>query len=537
MFIFRYILIFFSLMHITLYATPYGTSISSASCSARTYHALKNELNLDKIYKKHISLTNYAAEAFLSNHIYSIDKARDIGEEFQFGKNRIAKLIDYETDSSGFVGGVYVLNSKKIVIAFAGTTGKEKFSDESALWEDVKTNVKLLSDQSTDGQIYSTITYIQRMQVKLTNKYPDYTITVTGHSLGGGLAQFASLASKNYDKYKKIKAITFNTAPMPLTNITKKWIEDVETQKTWSDNNNVNFMTNLDPLTLTLRFFENREKMKQQLNKRFKLAKGFSIDNVYDTVKTLLGISDSDKIKKLIYGKRIILSTNSGHSILTLIKKVFPEYASIAGFRDGYNDVKVTSSGLYCKLLTLMERHVISYPKKERGYNFEPNKDASIYEVSIFIVNAFYYDAYRKALLKNPNLTRYQYFLNHFNVTWNSDKGDPYRYLYLKNNFDTIYREIFNEKASSLNDTVINRCIQKTKDIVFWNQEQDTFTRGQMASWIVQSLKIDYGKIVKDVLDGIREENNALKRGHGSLRYDPPLKSIFINSNVYQFGN
>ena len=525
MFVFRFIVIYFLLLGFVLHAAYRTSSI----CSARTYHALKNELDLS--YASYPELKPYAAEAFLSNHIYSIDKTRDVGEEFQFGENMLAKLILYEVDKSGFVAGVYVVNNKRIVIAFAGTTGKERFSKESALWNDVKANIQLLSDVSTSGQIYSTIKFIQKMQVKLRDMYPAYDTTVTGHSLGGGLAQFASLASKSYSKYKKIKAVTFNTAPMPLTNRTKIWIENVDAQKIWSTANNINFMTNFDPLTLTLRFFEHREKLEQALQERFKLSIGFAIDRVYPTLKIILGIIDSDKIKNLIYGKRIILYTNKGHSMLTLIQKTFPYYDSIGKFRHGFDDVKVATSGLYCDLLTLMERHVISYPKKERDYKFYPNSNASIYEVSIFIVNAFYYQKYRKAKIKNTNLTKYQYFLNYFNITWNSDKGDFYRFAYLKNKFDKIYREQLKELDTSLSDEELDRCVQKSKDIVFWNEDKDKFTRGQLVSWMVQSMNLNYTKIIKEARGEIQEEK-MLKTGPGSLlRYEPLLKSDYVNSS------
>ena len=505
--------------------------MSSSTCSAKTYHALKNEFDLSTT--TYPALKFYPAEAFLSNHIYSIDKTRDIGEEFQFGKNMLAKLILYETDNEGFVAGVYVVNNKRIVIAFAGTTGKERFSDEVAWWTDFKTNAKLLSDRSTNGQVYSTIKFIQQMQVNLREKYPKYDITVTGHSLGGGLAQFASLASKSYDKYKKIKAVTFNTAPMPLTTITKKWIENLDTQKSWSDANNINFMTNYDPLTLTLRFFENREKMAEAVKKRFKLAKGFSIDIVYKTLKNLLGITDSDKIKKLIYGNRIVLPTNTGHSMLALIKKAFPNYANIGAFRHGYDDVKVTASGLYCDLLTLMERHVISYPKKERDYKFYPNDIASNYEVSLFIVNAFYYDSFRKAFDKKT-LTKFKYFKDKFanidGINWNLDKDKPLKFKTMVGIMKSIYKEhiIANPKYTILNNKykaeVLKDTLENIERSVFgfsriYSNGKDTvITRHQMVTWISDSLDIGYTKLITDI-KGYIAERNGFEGGPMVLNY------------------
>jgi len=536
------IVIFLALSSVS-YAQSY---LSSATCSSNTYHALKNELNMN-ISSTYSALKPYAAEAFVAYHIYSIDKKRDVGEEFQFGKNHIAKLLKYTDDAdSGFEAGLYLIDNKRYIIAFGGTSSREKYSVNNALSSGVSdglADAQLLSNRATSYQVNLAAIFLQSLQVD----YPNKDITATGHSLGGGLAQFAGLMSKQYSKYKKIKAVTFNTAPMPLTNITKKWVESLNVNLLWADNNNINFMVNNDPLTNVLKSSENYtgnnlEKFEIDtgyplLNKLLNdTKKGKKFKNIVFGIAQIYMNQTVRDLKKLIYGKRIILHTNTGHSMLSLIQKVSPDYANTGVFRHGFSDVKTASSGLYCDILKLMERHVISYPKKERAYNFEPNNKASIYETSIFIVNAFYYKEYREEERKNTNLTKYQYFLDYFNRTWDSNKEAPYHFTYLKNNFDKIYREQLKELDTSLSEKELDRCVQKSKDIVFWDEDKDKFTRGQLASWMVQSMNLNYTKIIKEVRSEIKEEE-TLKTGPNSLlKYEPPSKLDYMNTSNYILG-
>lgn len=523
--VYKVIILFFITCQSVLSADSY---LSNPTCSTQNYHQLKNELNLDGVNETYEELKPYISEAFVSYHIYSIDKTRDVGEEFQFGKNHIAKLLKYTEDiDSGFEAGLYLIDNSRYIIAFGGTTSREKYSTNDAYEsakKDAFADAKLLSNDETSYQVNLAAIFLQKLQVD----YPDQDITATGHSLGGGLAQFASLMSKQYSQYKKIKAVTFNTAPMPLTDITKNWVENLNTSLTWADLNNVNFMVNNDPLTNVLKsaesysgsslrnFYINTgyEELNSFLNGTIlgKNLKGsvFSLAQIYlnQTVRDL---------KKLIYGQRIVLSTNTGHSVLEMIKKVSPVYNKMNEFRHGFDDVKVESS-LYCNLLSLMEEHVISYPKATRQYKFYPNNEASIYEVSIFVVNAFFYKEYREALEEEPSLTKFKYFLDYFGIVWYAENTEPITFNFLNNIMQTIFEqkilncdtykkivyvkeiktEIYNESVSNIQQSIFgfNR---------LYGSQNTNITRGQLASWVDNGLGIDFDKYVTDIQASVYE--------------------------------
>ncbi|MDH4333136.1 MAG: hypothetical protein OEV89_11255 [Desulfobulbaceae bacterium] len=98
--------------------------------------------------------------------------------------------------SSGFEAG-YFQRGNEIVISYAGTYDKDYFGD-------ILTGINLASGYGYVDQLWEAAEYY--LQVKRENSDPNVTITLTGHSLGGGLAALIGV-------FFGVKAVTFDQAP------------------------------------------------------------------------------------------------------------------------------------------------------------------------------------------------------------------------------------------------------------------------------------------------------------------------------------
>lgn len=115
-----------------------------------------------------------------------------IKKEYQsYDSKKLQKVSDYPES----------VITKDITIAYAGTAG----------WQDIKTDVREigLNDKHSDGAFQSALEYANIIEQRYSKK-DGYTISTTGHSLGGGEATYVAVL-KGYN------AITYGAAGAGLT--------------------------------------------------------------------------------------------------------------------------------------------------------------------------------------------------------------------------------------------------------------------------------------------------------------------------------
>lgn len=274
------------------------------------------------------------------------------------------KLIKYENDDfSGFNAGIYESSKGHLIVAFGGTTAQER-GGKKQLAQDAFADLSLLNKEGDENKQFSKLRDFLN-----TAELSDKNYLITGHSLGGGLAQYASFYTGN-------PAVTYNTAPMTinekaLSNLSKNSFEQLKNNQS---PNIINIRTLDDPLTLIQKIQENIEafrtpnpvlysseyvderglELKKLVNKLlnskdfqggtsklvllglitkkqieiFKDFKNWDVkrDVTVESIASLLGyiqvklynIPINTQIGKLMHGETINLDMESGHSMLDI---------------------------------------------------------------------------------------------------------------------------------------------------------------------------------------------------------------------------
>lgn len=152
----------------------------------------------------------YYNQAYLSKRIY----------EDSYNDRYLEKdgwvLVDLIYQDNGFKAGMYQeAGNDNYIIVYGGTSASiEDFSESSKNIDialDILTDIRLFSNMPINpNQAKTALEFLERSIVvtAITNNQVSY---ITGHSLGGGLAQYAGL-------YTGIDTVTFNTAPLPFNN-------------------------------------------------------------------------------------------------------------------------------------------------------------------------------------------------------------------------------------------------------------------------------------------------------------------------------
>lgn len=119
------------------------------------------------------------------------------------------ELIEQKSKSSGMQAGIYKnKDTNELVLAFRGTEFCKSIFDCSTD-ELLESGRDVLADtQLTLGFNGKQFPHAYEFAQDVANRYQGQTITVTGHSLGGGLAQAIGSAFG-------VKTFAFNSAPVP----------------------------------------------------------------------------------------------------------------------------------------------------------------------------------------------------------------------------------------------------------------------------------------------------------------------------------
>lgn len=196
------------------------------------------------------SLSNKVTKTITSMHMDDIVKAQIINEVYKKPRDRKPAILDLILDPAFNIDNFVVYESQANKYCIIGIRGTASFSD-------VITDVRLVIQQITNINVMDIggrFRKIQELALKVYNKYHPlrYTISITGHSLGG--YEVMVLEKKNPDRYSYNTAFNAGSVPMALLsddeNIHNKIPDDVVHIRNPLDPISLGFMG--DPNTLNL---------------------------------------------------------------------------------------------------------------------------------------------------------------------------------------------------------------------------------------------------------------------------------------------
>ena len=126
----------------------------------------------------------------------------------------VVPLYVHENKNNGFFA--YACKYKdRIVIVFRGTNSSD--------WQDKRNDLNMGVRDKIPNQVHDAILFTKQIKQVMKTKYPNYKLDLTGHSLGGSLAQYTHVLIKGINE-----TVTFN--PYGTRKTLEKYFENNTSQ-------------------------------------------------------------------------------------------------------------------------------------------------------------------------------------------------------------------------------------------------------------------------------------------------------------------
>ena len=172
--------------------------------------ALKTDFNLpvkDNVDTEDIPLAVLSKVSYDNYFTGDTKEAQKMIDDYNIGYNIVEDLTEKE-----YITAVNP-QDKKVVIAFKGTDPKNIYDDIA----DVEIGLGL-AETPILSYIPSRFNTAENIYKEVKNKFPDYEVNLTGHSLGGTTARYIG------DRYNE-KAVVFSAGATPLEPFLNKELE------------------------------------------------------------------------------------------------------------------------------------------------------------------------------------------------------------------------------------------------------------------------------------------------------------------------